>query len=136
TPLTDERLSRFVAMPPGSRLIGLQCRHALPSSRLGPRPGFFALGLHEPRTERLLGRVLVVRPAAEADAFDRGFAAARQLSNMIEFDLRAGFTAMTGLAHERAPAAVSLPHGALDVRRDVPATRSRALAARPRLRRG
>src|SRR5262249_12673559 len=106
------------------------------ASRLGPRAGCFALGLHEPGTERLLGRVLVVPPAAEADAVHRGLAAARQLSDVIELDTRAGLAAMSGLAHERALAAVSLPHRALHVRRDVARAVSRALAARRRLRRG
>src|SRR5262245_56028224 len=122
----------FVAIRRGW-LIGPYRRRALPASRLGPLAGVFALGLHEPRAERPLGRVLVVPPAAEADVLDRRFAAAREFPDVIELDPRSRLTAMPGLAHERALAAVALPHGALHVGRDVADARG-ALPACPRLR--
>src|SRR5262245_34476327 len=107
----------FVAIRRGW-LIGLQSRCALPASRLCPRAGLFALGLHEPGTECLLGRVLIVRPAAEADALDGGLATSGDFPDVIELDARTRFAKMSGLAHERALAAVARPNCALHMGRD------------------
>src|SRR6266581_9548760 len=55
------------------------------------------------------------------------------LVDVIEFEQGARRAALAGLADERALAAISLPHRALDVRRDVPRARGRStLALGPR----
>ena len=78
-----------------------------------------ALALHEPRSERALGLVLIVCPTPEADVRDGGLPAARYFQDMIEFEGLARRAAAARLAHERALAAITLPDRTPDVGRDV-----------------
>src|SRR5207302_9813698 len=85
----------------------------------GGSGGHGSLVPHELDPERALGLVEVVRPAPKADAgYSRG-AASGDFLHVIELDPVARFVATAVLAYERAAALVSLPHGALDVGRDV-----------------
>src|SRR5262245_45174058 len=111
TVLIAQCRSRFATLPAGFRLRGRT--RGLPASRLGSCTSLLALGPYEARTEGLLGRVLVVRSAAQADGFDCRFAAAREFPDVIELDPRPRHAAMCGLAHERALPAVARPHRAL-----------------------
>ena len=83
---------------------------------------------HELDAEGALGFVLIVRPAAEPDTGSSGVTAPRDRLHVIELDPAALLAAVPVLAHERALPAVSRPHGALDVGRDV--ARPGRLAAR------
>jgi len=78
---------------------------------------------HELGAERALGFVLVVRPAQQPDPPDAGLPASGVGLDVVELQILALLTAMTGVTHERALAAIPLPHRPPDLRGDVPAIR-------------
>src|SRR5204862_3883410 len=86
------------------------------------------LVVHELAPERVLGRVLVVGPTAQTHALYGRLASARKLFYMVPFEHRARRTALADFAHERAPAAVSLPDLASHVRRHIALAGSRGPA--------
>ena len=90
-----------------------------------------ALRVHEPRAERALGLVLIVRPAQEAQVLDRGLAAPCERLDMVELHVPAPLAAPAALGHERAAPLVALPDLALDGVGEVTAPGGRALLARP-----
>jgi hypothetical protein len=81
---------------------------------------FFSLLLHEFRAKHLLRLVLIVTPTTQSDALDGCLAALGDWIDVIEFQEPPGSAAPTVLAHERALAAIALPHGAPNVGRNGP----------------
>ena len=76
---------------------------------------------HELGAERSLGLVLVVRPAEQPDPPDAGLSTPGVGLDVVEFQISALLTAMTGVTRERALAAIPLPHRPSNLGGDVPA---------------
>src|SRR5512143_1859433 len=93
-------------------------------------PGDLALLAHEARAIRAIGRVLVVRAAAQPCVRRARESSAGHGLYVIELEPRARFTAMVLVADERALAAVSLPDDATDLGGNVTAVRDAAARAR------
>jgi hypothetical protein len=74
---------------------------------------------HELGAERLLSLVLVVGPAAQANARHGGLTASREFVYVIELDPFAGLTTVPGVTHKRAPAPVSFPDRAPNLSGDL-----------------
>ena len=103
------------------------------SSRCGlSSRGRSALLTHERGTERLLGRVLVVRPAAQPEVFNSRPAAPRDRLHVVELESATRAAPSSGFAHEAAGAPIALPHCALHRRRNVtPGCRAPRRVRRP-----
>jgi len=76
--------------------------------------------LHELFPEYTFGHVLIVRPAAEPNGLDRGFASASDGIRVIELEARSSGAASTAFGHKAALTTVALPDGALHLRRNAP----------------
>src|SRR6185369_8220320 len=110
----------FMRLETGLAVLLLSCpgpRCLRRGSRLGRLP---ALLRHEAGAERALGGELVVAAAAEAEVVYGCFTPAGELGDVVVLQAAPTLAASAGLAHICALAAVSLPDGALHVRRDVP----------------
>jgi hypothetical protein len=70
---------------------------------------------HEFSAEDALRLELIVRAATQAKILGRGRAAACEWNDVIELQEFGRWAAVPGFARECAPAAIALPHGALDL---------------------
>src|SRR5262245_29820089 len=78
------------------------------------------LASHVLSPERLLGRVLVVRPAAQSKVLFGRLAALRDGNDVVELEPRPRSTAVSVSADECALPAVATPHRVTDVLGDIP----------------
>jgi hypothetical protein len=116
-----QRRDQIVRLLPAGfpgRLLGF--RGTTPHGGIQTRePRFLSLPCHEPGSERVLGCVLIVGAAPEAQAIHVGHAAASERLDMVELEEAAGRTPMSVRADERAPATIALPHRAPDPGGDI-----------------
>jgi hypothetical protein len=93
--------------------------------------GFVSLPLHEPRAKRAFRFQLIVTSTPKPHALDRGLAAPGHGIDVVEFEKPARSTALAGLAHEGALAAIALPDRPTHMGGDT--TGAEAPARRPKL---
>jgi hypothetical protein len=91
----------------------------------------FTFPAHEVGAERALGRVLIMRAAAEPYARHRRLSSTSERLNMIKLEPGPRLAAPAVLAHKRALATVTLPHGATDRCGDMAAFRRTPLRSWP-----